>query len=258
MMLARDLTSLAYILNRKAMPRLFSGRMPYYVVNEYPKSGGGWIAQMLSAALGLPFPRHRPLGLQPAVAHGHFLNATGLRNVLLVWRDPRDVAVSYYFHCYFVNEFHNREFVMRMKERLPFDDYTDVRANLPRFLHFVNETPLSPGFTWARFARQWAARPQVTHIRYEDARTDCAGELARVVRSLTGRTLPAREAAAVSDAYAFERAKARAEKDVRRRGAELSFVREGSVGGWRRHFTPEAEELADRYFAEAARPLGYW
>lgn len=95
-------------------------------------------------------------------------------------------------------------------------------------------------------------------MRYEDARADGPGELARVVRALTGRTLPARQAAAICDAHAFDRAKVRAEADLRRRGGELPFVREGATGGWRRHFGPEAEALAERYYADAARPLGYW
>ena len=32
---------------------------PLYVVNEYPKSGGTWVGQMLSDALDIPFPRNR-------------------------------------------------------------------------------------------------------------------------------------------------------------------------------------------------------
>ena len=40
-----------------------------YVVNEYPKSGGSWVAEMLSEALGVPFPRNRLPMLRSSILH---------------------------------------------------------------------------------------------------------------------------------------------------------------------------------------------
>lgn len=253
-----DLARLAYVLNRKALPRMFSRWLPYWIVNEFPKSGGGWVGHMLADALEVPFPRHRPLRLRSAIVHGHFLSHAGLHHVLAVWRDPRDVAVSFYHHCFFTNEFDNAVLVRAMKSRLPFDDYSDVRANLPAFLRLINEDPVSPDFTWAQFARAWLGRPGVTHVRYEDLRTRGAEELVRIVRDLSERELSGERAAQIFERHSFDRVKRLAEAETRRRGAEMSYVREGSIGGWRRHFSSEAEELAERYFGAEARRVGYW
>ncbi|MDN5869890.1 MAG: sulfotransferase domain-containing protein [Nitrococcus sp.] len=226
------------------------------MVNEFPKSGGTWLAQMLADALALPFRRNQPIRLERSVAHGHFLNPRGLHNVVVLWRDPRDLLVSLYYHCYFVNERHNALLVRLMKERLPFDDYEDIRGNLPAFIRFMSTTPVSPRFTWPQFARVWAGRPGVTESRYEALRCDTPGELTRIVMGLTGCTLPQERAEAIAVRHSFERAKARA---VARSGVgvEKSFVREGSVGGWRAHVTAEAEAELGPVYLEAMQSLGY-
>lgn len=241
----------------KAFVRGFSGLAPYYLVNEFPKSGGTWLAQMLSDALDVPFRRNAPIRLERSVTHGHFLSPLGLRNVVVLWRDPRDLLVSFYYHCYFVNEHQNAELVRLMKARCPFDDYTDIRGNLPDFIRFISQNPISPSFTWPEFARAWAHRPGTVHTSYEALRADTPGELARVAEALTGTSLPEGRAAEVAEQHSFARAKQAAEQE-RPADAELSFVREGALGGWRRHFTPEAEAaLCQGGYAEAMRGLGY-
>ena len=62
------------------------------IVNEYPKSGGSWLSQMLSASLGLPFPRNRLPMLRSCLMQCHVVNPVGMRKVVVVWRDGRDVA----------------------------------------------------------------------------------------------------------------------------------------------------------------------
>ena len=44
-------------LVRGGMVHLLSGPLGLYVINEFPKSGGTWVGQMLGRALGVPFPR---------------------------------------------------------------------------------------------------------------------------------------------------------------------------------------------------------
>lgn len=58
-------------LYRYALVHLASGYFPLYIVNEYPKSGGSWIAQMLGKALDLPFPRNRLPLMTSCIMHGH-------------------------------------------------------------------------------------------------------------------------------------------------------------------------------------------
>lgn len=228
-----------FAARHKAYVRSFSGVAPYYVVNEYPKSGGTWLAQMLSDALDIPFRRNAPIRFERSVTHGHFLSPLGLRNVVVLWRDPRDILVSFYYHCYFVNDKGNAGLVRLMKARCPFEDYADIRANLPAFIRFVSQTPASPSFTWPQFVHVWAHRPGTVQTSYEALRADTAGELSRVAEALNGKPLPKGRAAEVAERHSFARAKQAAE-ETRSADAEISFVREGALGGWRRHFTPGA------------------
>lgn len=227
-------------VRHKVFVRAFSRFAPYYLVNEFPKSGGTWLAQMLAEALEIPFLRNEPIRIERSVTHGHFLSPLGLRNVVVMWRDPRDLLVSYYYHCYFVNEHHNEPLVRLMKARCPFEDYTDIRSNLPAFIRFLSATPLSPRFTWPQFVRVWAGRHGTVQTSYEALRTDTVGELIRIVGELTGTALPEWRAAEVAEAFSFTRVKQAAERG-RPAQAEGSFIREGSLGGWRKHFSPEAD-----------------
>lgn len=244
-------------LRHKFLVRALSGVGFYTLVNEFPKSGGTWLAQMLADALDKPFRYGGRVELERSVTHGHFLRPLGLRNIVVLWRDPRDLLVSFYYHCYFVNEHHNAALVNLMKARCSFDDYADIRANLPTFIRFLSEDPVSPSFTWPEFAQVWAGRSGTVQTSYEALRADTPSELARVTEALTGATLPADLASDVAERHSFMRAKQAAEQAISGH-AELSFVREGALGGWRGHFTPDAEAaLLEGGYAEAMRGLGY-
>ena len=152
---------------RYGMVHLLSSTVPLYVVNEFPKSGGSWTSQMLSEALGVPFPRNRFPSLRPSIIQGHFLSPWGMKNVLVVWRDGRDVMVSWYHHCLFKNERHNSFLVDAVRGDLQLDDYSDVRGNLPAFIEYAFTRHRHPRFTWAGFANRWHGRRDVVYTRYE-------------------------------------------------------------------------------------------
>lgn len=246
-------------LRHKAYVRGFSRLAPYYLVNEFPKCGGTWLAQMMASAMELPFRRNEPIRLEKAVSHGHFLNPAGLRNVVVLWRDPRDMLVSFYFHCFFIRQHGNGVMVELMRERANFDDFDDVRTNMPSFIKLISRNPLSPRFSWPEFTEEWLERPGTLQARYEDLRSDAAPELQRIVKGLTGRDVPATRAAAAVDEFTFEKAKAKAEAGKQASGEDgISFVREGSVGGWRKYFSAEADEVLEaKGYREPMLRLGY-
>lgn len=185
------MTSFARIRSRvqairyKTYVRSFSGLVPYYIVNEFPKSGGTWLSQMLADVLELPFPRNRSLSLEPSIVHGHFLHPFGLHNTVVLWRDPRDLIVSFYYHCYFLNEHHNQLMVKMMKQKCPFEDYQNIQANLPEFIHFINTRPISPRFTWAQFVQRWQKSDPALQTSYEELRGDAVSTLRRIVENMT-------------------------------------------------------------------------
>jgi hypothetical protein len=239
-------------LIRAGLVHLLSGVLPLYVVNEFPKSGGTWVGQMLGRALGVPFPRNRLPVLRTSIMHGHYLNPWGMRNVVVVWRDGRDVMVSWY-HQQLIPHAWNELQVSRSRRELPLEDYNDVYGNLPAFIEYAFTRPHSPRFSWADFVRRWHGRKDATHVRYENLRRDTAGELRRVVLGLTGERLGLEEATAIAEEFSFERQAGRraGEEDKR------SFLRKGVVGDWRNHFSREARETFDRNAGDELILLGY-
>ena len=237
--------------------RSLSGVLPIYLVNEYPKSGGTWMKNLLAAALEVPaWTRTDPVW-STSVMQGHWLNPFNLHNVVALFRDGRDVMVSYYHHSFFRNEQFNSGYVDRMRERFGFSDYEDVRSNLLPFMKTMLTDPPSPGFTWVDFVEKWAQGPAKVSTRYEWLRRDTATELQRIVRELTGRELAKERAEAIADKFSLSRMRARMTKEAAGKTVEKSFVREGSVGGWSRHFTDEALDWFEKEAGHALDLLGY-
>jgi hypothetical protein len=239
-------------LIRAGMVHLLSGTLPLYVVNEFPKSGGTWVGQMLGRALGVPFPRNRLPVLRPSIMHGHYLNPRGIKNAVVAWRDGRDVMVSWYHQQLILHEWNERQ-VSRSRRELPLEDYTDVYGNLPAFIEYAFTRPHSPRFSWTEFVRRWHGRKDATHVRYEDLRRDTAGELQRVILGLTGKRLSLEAATSIAEEFSFERQAGRQPGEENKR----SFLRKGVVGDWRSHFSPEARETFDRYAGDELILLGY-
>lgn len=258
MIIPKNPLAVVKILNQKLYPRLLSGVAPYYIVNEFPKSGGTWLSNILSDALEIPFRRRQYYRFENSIVHGHYLSPRGLRNVICLWRDPRDIFVSYYYHCFFKNEGRNHRLVELMRARLPFDDFADIHSNMPEFIRSLHEDRITPSFTWSEFAGVWVDRPGVHHTHYAALRNDGPAELARIVQALSGRTLSETRAAEVYEGRSFARAKAAAEERLAQTPkAQVAFVREGAVGGWRKHFSDEAETLVERYCGPMMTRLGY-
>ena len=249
----------ASALRHKSFVRAFSGIAPYFIVNEFPKCGGTWLSQMLAMAMNIPFRRNEPIRFEPAITHGHFRHPLGLKNVAVLWRDPRDMLVSFYFHCFFVNEVANKPLVKQMRARAAFGDFHDIRANLPSFIKLLSDRPVSPRFSWPEFSEVWVNRPGIVHTRYEDLRRDAPSELVRIVLELSGERLEPNRAAQIAAEFEFSKAKAKAiEKQEKSGGGELSFIREGSVGGWRKYFTEEANQILEiEGYREPMLRLGY-
>jgi hypothetical protein len=239
-------------LIRAGMVHLLSGAIPLYVVNEFPKAGGTWVGQMLGRALGVPFPRNRLPVFRKSIMHGHYLSPWGIKNVVVAWRDGRDVMVSWY-HQQLISHEWNRAQVARSRRELPLEDYDDVYGNLPAFIEYAFTRPHSPGFSWADFARRWHGRKGAVHVHYEDLRRDTPAELRRIVRKLTGEEPSTQEASAVAEEFSFERQSGRRAGEENRGG----FLRKGVVGDWRGRFSPEAREVFDRYAGKELILLGY-
>lgn len=240
-------------ISRYALLHSVARMYPLYVVNEYPRSGGSWVGEMLSDALEVPFPRNRLPMLCSSIFHGHFMQSWNVHNAVLVWRDGRDVLVSQYFHSLFKNDRGNARLVDQCRADLNFDDYEDVRGNLPAFMEYVFERRRHPRMSWADFVDRWVDCQWCVHVRYEDLRKRTADELRRVVKALSGRELSAARAAEIVENHSFEKLSGRkvGEENMH------SFMRKGIVGDWKNYFSEKAKVVFDGYAGEGLIKLGY-
>lgn len=244
------------LLNRASRLALLNRALPwnfYPLVNEYPKSGGSWLAQMLAEVLDLPNPRRRLPMLRSSIMHGHYLYPANMRNIVMVWRDGRDVMVSLYYHLAADNDFASPAAKAHSRALLKTDDVDDIRSNLPRFIELASMGKLHPGFGWGEFQRRWHKHPRVlADTRYEAMLADAGAELFRLQAALGGKRSEA-DCQAIAERYSFER------QANRKRGEtdNTSFLRKGIAGDWKNHFSPEACQVFDHYAGEALVALGY-
>ncbi|QTA93602.1 sulfotransferase domain-containing protein [Desulfonema magnum] len=240
-------------LTRRCLAYGFSGVRPFYIVNEYPKSGGSWLSQMLGAALDVPFPRNRLPMLRPCILQEHYLRPGNLKNVVIIWRDGRDVTISHYYYSLFPNNRGNQIQVDRVSADLNFDDINNIKKNLPSFIEYIFETKKNPKFSWTDFVDKWRENKNAVHVRYEDLREDCEGELQRIVLELTGNILDADKAREITQEFSFQK------QSGRRPGQEdkNNFMRKGIVGDWKNYFSSESKEMFAYYAGSSLISLGY-
>jgi hypothetical protein len=227
--------------------------LPLYIINEHPKSGGTWVGQLLMRALDVPFPRNRFPMLKSSIMHGHYAQPGSMKNVTVVWRDGRDVMISWYFHCFFKNDHNNEGLVRIVRKDLPFKNYDDIRENLAEFIEYAFSRQKHPHFSWADFVRSWYGRNGVTYVRYEDMRNDTPGELQRIFSEITGKKLAFERAVEIANEFSFTK------QSGRKPGQECkaSFMRKGLIGDWRNYFNNAAKKVFDQYGGDELILLGY-
>jgi hypothetical protein len=223
------------------------------VLTEYPKSGGTWIGQMVADCLSLPNPRNRLPPRERCLLHGVHRSIASRHDKLIVWRDGRDIMVSFYYHLLIDKPLNAPWQAKEVRQKLGLEDVYDIRENLPRFIEFCFGGGVHPGFSWNRFCEAWLERQDCIHTSYEAMTVDAETELARIVEGIAGAP-PADEAVAASvQNYAFEAVA------NRQRGTEdpTQFVRKGVPGDWRDKFNREARRLFRAYAGEMLIRLGY-
>jgi Sulfotransferase domain len=273
---------------RKAIDRWLRGREEFrklratdYVLMSWGKSGRTWLRVMLSRfyqlRYGIPDGRmlefdnlHRAVPEIPRVffTHGNYLrNYTGNwtdkrefydKKILMLVRDPRDVAVSQYFQW---------KYRMRPVKKL-LNDYPAHGADVSLFDFVMNPRCGLP--TILDFFELWERElPRVAGslvLRYEDMRAEPARALKQALAFLgtPGEDAQIREAVAYASYDNMKQLEQR--KVFWLSGARLapgdrqnpqSFkVRRAKVGGYRDDFD-ERERAAIDALVDARPPFGY-
>jgi hypothetical protein len=242
-------------LKRLVLNNTLSGTLPLYIVTEYPKSGGTWLAQLLSYYLEVPFPRNQMPKLESSVMHGHLLRTPFMKNVFCLFRDGRDIVVSYYYHTLFKSDKNTDHLVNRTRAACKFENYDDIQANLPEFIRYLFEEEKQGmfHFNWNEFAHSWLDQKKVAYIKYEDMLEDSAAALKEPIEKITGKPVNMERLIEARDKFSFKN------QTQRNAGEEdkKSFLRKGISGDWKNHFTKEACEAFNKYAGETLIKLGY-
>ena len=175
-------------LQRKLMWRFMAHKLNLYLVSDFPKSGGSWVAQMLSEALQVPFPRNKRPKLKSCIMHDHQLYHPSFPKAFCVMRDGRDIMVSAYYHYLFFNDKNHHPTVTKCRSKVPFDDYDDIKKNLPAFIKYMFEEE-SKGkfhFSWSEFVISWIDT-DASILKYEDILTQPVESLREAILYVAGK-----------------------------------------------------------------------
>jgi len=234
---------------------------PYIYVAEYPKSGGTWLCRMVADALDLPFPQNPvlPLGF-PCVVHNHWRYNPRLRRAFYLYRDGRDVMVSFFFHR--MRSIASREEPAWRHYRDAYDhlfgkgyDPQNTQALLPKFIEHEFRKPRGARLNWKQHIDSWfdPKRPTIAFLRYEDLLADCPATLTRAITRVTGAEPDRWRIDWAVEKYAMAR------QTGRKPGQENTghFIRKGVAGDWKNHFTRESAQVFHDLAGDTLIQLGY-
>jgi hypothetical protein len=223
---------------------------------SYPRSGSTWLRfVMFDCLVGEPSGFENVNYAIPDVKlqkHGMRLMPNGgrlikthevfhpeYRRAVYLVRDPRDVALS--------------EYAYQTALGL-------VKADLDSYLRTFVSTSVNPFASWREHVNSWLSAPLSSEnlliVRFEDAREDTFGTLARIVRFFGLTPDEGRIRAAIAN-NTVERMKAKEKETPQRASAKGKFVRSGSAGGWRNSLTPEQVRLFREHVGDAMAKLNY-
>jgi hypothetical protein len=267
-MLARHLDGFATEQLRRVSSKLtrliglrWGDAFPFWYVCEYPKSGGTWLGQMLADYLQIPFPQNSALPLAMAcVVHNHWLPHPKMRRCLYLYRDGRDVMVSYYFHR--LRECRSgalpfERAMARRFERIFGPDYAarDPRRNMARYIELEMSQPRGSRVNWPAHVAAWCLprHERVAYLSYEELLATPVATLARCLEVLDPAPPDHTRLRASVERYAFARMAGRPAGHEDR----SMFLRKGIAGDWVNYFTKEAAEVFDYYAGDTLITLGY-
>jgi hypothetical protein len=286
------LVSLLFFLSRKqklAVDHWLRGRKEYrevreadFVIVSPPKCGRTWLRMMLSRFFqlrhGLPEDDllgydnyHRLNAAIPRIrfTHDRYISAyTGNRDskrdfypkkVILLVRDPRDVAVSNYFQwvsC--INPYKKKLLkIPENPEQVPIFDYVmSHQFGIPRTVAFLKAWAPELGKTSAHLL-----------LRYEDMRGEPARVLTRIL-AFMGITASPDEIDKIVERTSFENMKRLEQSQTFDSGSRRLMikdpnnpdafkVRRGKVGGYSDYFSAAELEAIDRLIAGLPPVYGY-
>lgn len=244
----------------RAMSRRWGDRMPVWLVCEYPKSGGTWLARMLALCLRVPFCEFSLMPISSScVTFSHWRYDPGRRRCYYIYRDGRDVLVSLFYHrMRIVHQHPSTPAGVRWARRHPYL-LSDAHGQLDQIRLFrvfaadvLGDT--AGGFDWARHVLEWqqADPARVKMIQYEQLLERTRDMVVECLR-FSGRSCSEQQIDHAVGFFSFQAMSGR-EVGEEDRGA---FVRKGIAGDWVNHFDRETAQHFQSHSGDALRKLGY-
>jgi len=234
-------------------------------VVSYPKSGSTWMRFLIGNLLYQDEPitfsnielkvpdiyqnSNRKL-LQissPRILKSHEYFDPRYKKVIYIVRDPRDIAVSYYYHC--------------IKFRI-----INEEVKIDRFLNQFIEGKIDNFGSWGKNVGSWlGARkgdPDFLFLRYEDIINDTADALKKIAIHLeinvTDESIVrAVELSSFDRMKKLEKRQSKEWKPTKKSNKNLSFVRKGQYGGWINELPKEESEKIEKVWKNLMLMFGY-
>lgn len=182
----------------------------------------------------------------PTLTRKHrYISAATDKHTLFLVRDPRDVAISFYFHvCHRASDRElGRKGIAQSARKLPIYTFvTDQALGLPRVIEHFN-----------RWHEEMASMNHTLMIKYEDMKADPATVLTQAIGFIDG-DFSADDINKAVEFASFENL-ARKEKDGYFSSGRLTAsdpsdektrkVRRGKIGGYRDYFSQEQNRQLD-------------
>lgn len=240
----RAWSALRFVLGTHLLERSFAALPDDRMLVSYPRSGSTWLRFLVSNLAffdggpttfenlndRIPYalrPAERTLRRlpRPRLLKSHSAYDRRFRHVLLLVRDPRDVAISYY-------HYHQRR--GRVAPDCTLGDY------VPRFV----TGRMDRYGTWGENVGSWLGAREATAgfgvVRYEDLIADTEGELRRIARLL--------DIPAPAD---------RVRMAVANSGPEVMRPRSATPGEWRETLDASSVAAIERPWRRTMERLGY-
>lgn len=238
---------------------------------SYPKSGNTWMRFLLANLLysdiePITFnninlwvpdiywakPAHLQAMKRRRIIKSHEYFEARYRTVIYVVRDPRDVAVSYYYHLIRVNQL-------------------DPQQDLALFVKSYTQGTIDGFGTWGEHVGSWlGARkrdPRFLLIRYEDLLEDTGRELAKIADLLDLATDASRlewvvEQCGRDNMRKLEKSRdwtktGMPKKEVKKIRRDMNFVRSAQTGDGRAKLSEQSIELITQTWGPIMADLGY-
>ncbi|XP_019640048.1 PREDICTED: sulfotransferase family cytosolic 1B member 1-like [Branchiostoma belcheri] len=184
-----------------------------------------------------PSPRVILTHLKPGTAPPRIANPRGKEKILVVMRNPKDTAVSYYHHCLKCRNIDANQ--------LPWPKYfQDALAGKEEYGIFFDHV-----LSW------WQKRgdPHFIFLKYEDMKKDVASEVKKIAKFLEA-DLDAATIARIAEKCTFEGMKSTL--DNSRYSGRRVNARKGVVGDWKNYFTDEQNQAFDAQYDEKLKGTG--